>query len=161
MININKGMYIEQLMNRTMQYYQINNIAHLEKRQIPIKIIKRIDKDIVVAKLVDKAKVDYFLYFNKKYVEIECKQTRKKYFDMSLIKKHQTKYLEDIKAVGGFALLIIHFEIFNQTIGIYYEKLIKLVQKIKMKKIEYSLIKEYGTTIEIIFPGILNLKKLF
>ena len=161
MINVNKGMYIEQLMNRTIQYYHANNIAHLEKRQIPIKIIKNINNKIVLAKLIDKAKVDYFLYINKKYVEIECKQTQQKYFDLTLIKKHQAKYLEEIKAVGGIPLLIIHFELFNQTIGIYYDELIKLIQKIKTKKIDYSLLKKYGTTIEIIFPGILNLKKLF
>lgn len=161
MINANKGMYIEQLMNRTIQYYQINNIAHLEKRQIPIKIIKHINREIILAKLIDKAKVDYFLYINKKYVEIECKQTQKKYFDLSLIKRHQAKYLKEIKEIGGISLLIIHFELVNQTIGIYYEKLIRLVQKIKVKKINYSLLKKHGTKIEIIFPGILNLKKLF
>ena len=122
---------------------------------------KNINNKIVLAKLIDKAKVDYFLYINKKYVEIECKQTQQKYFDLTLIKKHQAKYLEEIKAVGGIPLLIIHFELFNQTIGIYYDELIKLIQKIKAKKIDYSLLKKYGTTIEIIFPGILNLKKLF
>lgn len=161
MINANKGMYVEQLMNRTIQYYQINNIAHLEKRQIPIKILKHINREIVIAKLIDKAKVDYFLYINKKYVEIECKQTKKDYFDLTLIRKHQEKYLNEIKKIGGIGLLIVYFELFDQTIGIFYEELKKLIQKNKQKKIKYSLLKKYGTLIELIFPGILNLKKLF
>lgn len=161
MINANKGMYIEQLMNRTIQYYRINNIAHLEKRQIPIKILKHINKQIVIAKLINKAKVDYFLYINKKYVEIECKQTKKDYFDLALIKKHQEKYLNEIKKTGGMALLIVYFELFDQTIGIFYEELKKLMQKIKQKRISYILFKKHGIVIELIFPGILNLKKLF
>ena len=161
MINANKGMYIEQLMNRTIQYYQTNNIAHLEKRQIPIKILKHINKQIVIAKLIDKAKVDYFLYINKKYVEIECKQTKKDHFDLSLIKNHQAKYLNEIKKIDGVGLLIVYFELFDRTIGIFYEELKKLIQKNKQKKIKYSLLRRHGILIELIFPGILNLKKLF
>lgn len=161
MINANKGMYIEQLMNRTIQYYQTNNIGHLEKRQIPMKILKHVNKKIVLAKLIDKAKVDYFLYINKKYFEIECKQTQKDYFDLALIKKHQAKYLNEIRKINGEGLLIIYFELFEKIICISYKKLMALAQKINRKKIKYSLIKKWGIVIELIFPGILNLKKLF
>lgn len=161
MINANKGMYIEQLMNRTIQYYQNNNIAHLEKRQIPIKILKRVNGKIVLAKLIDKAKVDYFLYINKKYVEIECKQTKKEYFDLALIRGHQEKYLNEIKKIGGIGLLIVYFELFDQTICIFYEELKKLIQKVKRKRISYITFKKHGILVELIFPGILNLRKLF
>ena len=160
MINANKGMYIEQLMNRTIEYYQTNNIAHLEKRQIPIKILKHINKEVVIAKLIAKAKVDYFLYIKKRYVEIECKQTQKNYFDLTLIKKHQAKYLSEIQKINGTSsLLMIYFEQFDQIICIQYEKLMNLAQK--RKKIEYSIIKKHGVIVEVIFPGILNLENCF
>ena len=41
-MNANRGMYIEELVNRTNSYYYDRNIAIIEKRYLPIKIVKNI-----------------------------------------------------------------------------------------------------------------------
>ena len=37
----NRGMYIEELVNKTISYYETNNICHIEKRNLPIKIVSK------------------------------------------------------------------------------------------------------------------------
>lgn len=157
----NLGMYIEQLVDRTIIYYQINNLGFLEKRQIPIKIIKHINETTVIAKLVSKAKVDYFGYINNKYVEIECKQTKHEYFDMSLIKPHQLNYLKYVNDLSSSSYIFIYFEKYDKVIAVSYPQLVLCKQINKKNALPFDLMVKQGTEIEIIYPGILNLKKLF
>lgn len=161
MINKNKGMYIEQLVDRTINYYDLHNLGHIEKRQIPIKILKHINQQLVVAKLINKAKVDYFMFINNKYIEMECKQTNKIYFDLKLIKDHQFKYLKEMKKINVLGIFLLHFEAYDSTIAITCDDLLQLAKKIKKQKIDYYTIKQNGKIINIIYPGILDLKEIF
>ena len=55
-INKNKGMYIEELINRTIDYYWYNdNNIYIEKRFVPIKIIKKINDTTFIGKLLSKS----------------------------------------------------------------------------------------------------------
>ena len=136
--NSNKGMYIEQLVDRTINFYQTNNIGLLEKRQIPIKILKHINETTVIAKLTAKAKVDYFGYINQKYIEIECKQTIHEYFDIALIKKHQLNYLKSLNYQSCYSYILVYFEMYNKVVAISYDSLIKCKTKIKKNKIPFK-----------------------
>ena len=160
-MNSNLGMYIEQLVNRTILYYEKNNIGFLEKRQIPIKIIKHVNFNNILGKLIAKAKVDYFGFINKKYVEIECKQTSFDYFDLNLIKYHQINYLKKVYEMGCLSYLLIYFEKFDEILAIDYQNLIKCKKLQKTNLINYDAIKKNGKIIKIIYPGILDLIKLF
>lgn len=161
-INNNKGMYIEQLVDRTIQYYVQNNLGILEKRQIPIKILKHINETTIVAKLTAKAKVDYFGFINNKYVEIECKQTIHDYFDLLLIKHHQLSYLNHNSQLDNcVSLVLIYFERFDKVVGISYQNLMKCKIDVKKNALPFSKVVEHGKIIDIIYPGILNLKNLF
>lgn len=157
----NLGMYIEQLVNRTILFYEKNNIALLEKREIPIRIIKHININTVLGKLIAKGKVDYFGFINKKYVEIECKQTSFDYFDLKHIKKHQMNYLKKIHELKCLAYLLIYFEKHDEILAIDYQNLIKCKKIYKTNLICYENIKKNGTLVKIIYPGILDLTKLF
>lgn len=157
----NLGMYIEQIVDRTLIYYQINNLGLLEKRQIPIKVLKHINESTVLAHLVAKAKVDYFGYINNQYIEMECKQTKQDYFDISLIKSHQLNYLKYVDGVGCKSIILIYFEKHDKIVGISYQQLINCKREIKKNALPFDKVIEYGTELEIIYPGILNLKKLF
>lgn len=156
----NLGMYIEQLVDRTIVYYQFNNLGFLEKRQIPIKVLKHINETTIVAKLTAKAKVDYFGYINNQYLEIECKQTKHDYFDLLLIKQHQLNYLKYVSNNHCLSFVLIYFELYDKVIAISYEQLIQCKQIAKKNALPFKIVAEHGIELEIIYPGILNLKKL-
>ena len=160
-MNTNLGMYIEQLVDRTISYYKFNNLGLLEKRQIPIKVLKHINETTVVAKLVSKAKVDYFGFINNKYIEVECKQTKHEFFDMLLIKQHQLNYLKEIANNGWGSYVFIYFELYDKVIAISYNNLMLCKQIVKKNALPYSKVAEHGIILDVIYPGVLDLKKLF
>ncbi len=160
-MNTNKGMYIEQLVDRTILYYQFNNLGFLEKRQIPIKVLKHINETTIVAKLVAKAKVDYFGYLNQQYIEIECKQTIHEYFDLALIKNHQLQYLKTVSKMKALSYVFIYFEKYNTIMAISYDNLMLAKLENKKNALPFELIKRYGIQIDLVYPGILNLAVLF
>lgn len=70
MIHTNLGMYTESIVDRTIEYYNIHeNQIFIEKRNVPIKIIKKIDNSTVIGKLIQKSYIDYFGVINNKYFE--------------------------------------------------------------------------------------------
>ena len=76
---------------------------------------------------------------------------------MNLTKENLTIHSKNYKMLCPFVIDFIGKNTQNE--GKNNKK--KLIQKNKQKKIKYSLLKQYGILIELIFPGILNLKKLF
>lgn len=157
----NLGMYIEQLVDRTIIYYQFNKLGFLEKRQIPIKVLKHINETTILAKLTAKAKVDYFGYINHNYVEIECKQTKHDYLDISLIKHHQLNYLKYVDENNCSSFVFIYFEKYDMVIAISYQQLLACKKEVKKNALPFNKVAEHGTELEIVYPGILNIKKLF
>lgn len=160
-MNTNLGMYIEQLVDRTILYYQFNNLGFLEKRQIPIKVLKHINETTIVAKLIAKAKVDYFGYINNKYCEIECKQTIQDYFDLNLIKNHQLQYLKKVSDNSCLSYVFIYFERYNSIFAISCANLLLARKIAKKNSIPFEIVSKYGIKLEVIYPGILDLSKLF
>ena len=160
-MNANLGMYIEQLVDRTISYYSFRNLGFLEKRQIPIKVLKHINETTIVAKLFAKAKVDYFGFIKNKYIEIECKQTKHEYFDMLLIKKHQLDYLKWVSSLNSLSYVFVYFEQYDKTIAITYENLIKCKQEVKKNALPFAKMLEHGIELNVIYPGILDIDKLF
>ena len=157
-INANRGMYIEQLVERTIDFYNCKNICHIEKRHIPLKIIKKINETTAVAKILTKSFVDYFGTINGKYVEFECKQTVNEYFDLNLIKSHQWEYLNTIgNYQNSLSFIIICFEKIDSIILIDTKTLKECHKQNKNKKIPYNLLIKYGIKLEIIYPGIIDI----
>lgn len=159
MINNNKGMYIEELVNKTIEFYLTNNICFLEKRNLPIKIIKK-NNEVVIGKLLKKSYVDYFGFIDGKYITFETKQTNEDFFMLSQLKKHQLEHLRLISSLNGISFLILHFFSYDKTYLIHYEEIEKFVLKKKKKLLLNDLIKSKTDNIKelnILFPGILNL----
>jgi recombination protein U len=89
MLNINKGMFLEEVINRTADYLITNNLGVIEKREIPIKIIKKLSENTCVGKITAKSRLDYFCIAKNKYFEFDAKETSEDYFSTTLIKNHQ------------------------------------------------------------------------
>lgn len=160
-INSNKGMYLEQLVNRTSAYFIANNLGIIEKRQIPTKVLKKINEKTAIVKLLSKAKVDYFIYFNNIYCEIECKETSKSYLNLNLVLKHQHEYLQKLNALNIHAYLLVYFSFYEKIMAINYAKLTQLITAKKLKKkINFKDLKLCGIEVPIVYPGILDITKI-
>ncbi|MCF0217809.1 MAG: Holliday junction resolvase RecU [Malacoplasma sp.] len=156
----NKGMFIEDLVDKTIFYYLDNKICFIEKRYMPIKIIKR-KNDLIEGKLLKKSYVDYFGLIKSKFVSFETKQTDNDYFLLNQIKDHQLNHLKDISLYGGIAFVILHFYNSEATFLIPYCIIEQWVAN-NIKKVDLTYLKKCLNdnkvfNLEIIFPGILNI----
>jgi recombination protein U len=108
-MHANRGMYAEEIVNRTIDYYLNNNVCLIEKRNIPIKIVKIINDNMIVGKLLSKSTVDYCGFINNNHFEFEVKQTNNQNFTIDLIKQHQYEYLRRAYLLRSLSFLIVHF----------------------------------------------------
>lgn len=155
MINSNKGMFLETLINQTAFNYYNNGICAIFKREIPIKIISN-DGNFIKAKLNAKSESDYYGVYKSKMFDFEAKQTIGDDFNMNLIKKHQLDHLINITKFGVHSFLLVHFVKYDE----YYILTAKQLEEyVSRAKISYEWIKENGYKLELIFPGILNLEE--
>ena len=95
-IKSNKGMFLEELINRTINYYESKNIAYFEKRNIPFKILKMISEKTFVGLLFSKSTVDYTGVYKNTHCEFEAKQTELEAFSFNNIQQHQYLHLEKL-----------------------------------------------------------------
>lgn len=152
----NKGMYIEELVCNTINFYNSQNIGIFEKRYLPINVVS-IEKNKVIGYLKEKSFVDFVGLYDKRHIEFETKQTNNDFFKLSIFKEHQFKYLINTHKNGAISFLIIHFYNFDKTFAIDAHQLILLYEKFKNKKITLKYVEENFYKLEIIFPGILDL----
>jgi recombination protein U len=110
----NRGSYAETLIDRTCQYYRTNHIAMIEKREVPIKILKRINESTIIGRLMSKSFVDYFGCYHVKHFEFEVKQTNDYNFSLDMIKPHQLRYLIECVHYGVESFVVVYFSAYDQ-----------------------------------------------
>lgn len=157
LVHSNLGMYAEEVVNRSISYYQSRGIAHIEKREIPIKIIKKISVDTVLAKLLSKSSIDYFGHIKGKYIEFEVKESNSDEFNLSNIKKHQFEYMEKLVEEKIYPFILLYMSKYEKFIKIDFSMLNDLIKHKKIKnKVVFSDLEQYFTTLSIEYPGIIN-----
>ncbi|MGL5640091.1 MAG: Holliday junction resolvase RecU [Mycoplasmoidaceae bacterium] len=152
----NKGMYLEDLLNKTCNYYLINEIAYIKKRFLPIQIIEKKENKIK-GLLLDKSTVDYNGLYKGLYFDFEAKETNKEFISLSILKNHQKNHLFLINKLNGISFLIIGF--INNEDHFFALKCedINNLNKNKIKKIDINYCYKNFHNIKIIFPGILDI----
>ena len=157
-INNNKGMYIESLINRTIEYLYNHDIAYFEKRNVPFKLCKKINEQMFLGKLYAKSTVDYTGVYKNHHLEFESKQTSAGNFDLHLIKTHQFNFLKNMyEKHRCICFFIIQFFDIDETYLLPIENLIQYCNYNKKKSIPYDSLVKMSKKLEIVFPGILNL----
>ena len=157
-IKSNKGMFLEELINRTITYYESKNIAYFEKRNIPFKILKMINEKTFVGLLFSKSTVDYTGVYKNTHYEFEAKQTELATFNFKNIQQHQFSYLEKLsKYWNTICFLIIYMAKYEKFYLIKFSKIVEYIKLNKTHIINMENLKKYGYELEIIYPGILNL----
>ncbi|GMO17253.1 MAG: hypothetical protein Ta2E_08540 [Mycoplasmoidaceae bacterium] len=156
----NLGMYAEEIINRTREYHiSRGDNVYIEKREIPVKIIKKIDESTAVVKLTKKSYVDYFGLINNKHIEFEVKQTDEQSFCTSLLKDHQYEHLLKMKDLCITSFIIVFFSYYNTFILIDIRWLQKYLEDGNKKNIPFELLKKECIVVDIIFPGIIDINK--
>lgn len=157
-IKSNKGMFLEEIINRTISYYSSKNIAYFEKRNIPFKILKMINEKTFVGLLFSKSTVDYTGVYKQTHYEFEAKQTEKTTFDFKNLKNHQYLFLKKMcDSFNACCFLIIYMAKFDKFYLIEFKKIVEYIQLNKTHIIHFDQIQKYGHELEIYYHGILNL----
>lgn len=146
----NRGMSLENDLNDTNIFYRNNDIAIIYKKPTPITINKvdyksRNDAVIKEAHFIVPSTTDYNGVYNGKYIDFEAKETRKNYFPLSNIHKHQIEHLRKIKKCGGIGFIIVKFSSSNEVYLLEIDKLDKFLDNSKRKSIpkEYFISEGY------------------
>ena len=149
----NLGKKFENAINLSCEYYRLNNIAIIYKKQTPIKIAnvsypKRSEAKITEAYFAIPSTTDYNGIYKGYYIDFEAKSTLSDYFSFNRIYPHQMEHLKATYDLGGITFLLILFQnhneiylletkdiypIYKKYKGIIYKKIISIGHKVNIK----------------------------
>ena len=169
----NRGMTLEDDINQSNQYYNLNNIALIYKKPTPIKVV-HVDypKNVIrEAYFNEPSTLDYNGIYRAKYIEFDAKETQSKTsFPLSNIHKHQIEHIEKVLYYGGIAFLIVRFVALEEAYVLMGEDLISFIKTYDRKSIPLDFFKSQGYFIELkytprldyikIIDKIINLKEV-
>ncbi|MDO7983772.1 MAG: Holliday junction resolvase RecU [Pigeon pea little leaf phytoplasma] len=140
----NLGKQLEQDINLTNKFYQENQIAFINKNEIPIQVVKveyaqRNKTKIIEAYYRLKSLPDYQGIYKGKYLSFDAKETNNlNKFPLKNIPNHQIICLQKIHELKGIAFLIIHFKRYNQYFYLPISFLINFKKQYSSKSIDYQ-----------------------
>ncbi|UUD36099.1 Holliday junction resolvase RecU [Mycoplasmopsis citelli] len=158
-MNKNKGMLLEEIINNTISFLAINNIAFIEKKLLPYKF-RTIQKNqnklkAYSVEIIGKSTVDYIGISSRgKFICFEAKTCEGDTFYLSQIKSHQFLYLSQIHKLQGIAFVILYMSNYNLFFKIPFESLEKALQN--SKSMDINWLKENSKALTLEFPGYLN-----
>jgi recombination protein U len=161
----NRGMSLEYDLNITNKYYLDEDIAIINKKPTPIKVVKvsfdnKKNATIKEAYYQTPSTTDYNGIYKNKYIDFEAKEVKnKRIFPLSNINAHQIKHIESIIKHGGIAFLIVRFASLNKTFLLRGETLIKILEE-KESSIPLSVFIEEGFEIKEALRPRLNYLKI-
>lgn len=148
----NRGMALEDDINKSNEYYRDKNIALITKRPTPINVVK-VDYSrgakIIDAYFEKQSTTDYNGVFQGKYLDFEAKSTiSKTSLPLANITKHQIEHIKKVQEHGGIAFFIIRFSSLNETYLIDASFVINQFKEQKRKSLSYLQLKKVAHLIE-------------
>lgn len=142
----NRGMDLENIINKACEYYISNDIAIIYKKPTPIGVV---DVDYKNGAIINKAyykepsTLDYNGIFEGKYIEFDAKECQSKTsFPLKNIHEHQLNHLKRIINHHGICFLIISM---NTKYFLYKgEDLLEFIHTNDRKSIPYEEISKKG-----------------
>lgn len=116
----NRGMTLEEEINRSNQYYLVNNIAVVHKKPTPIQIVsvdypKRSAAKIKEAYFKKSSTTDYNGVYQGHYLDFDAKETKNKSaFPLQNFHKHQIEHMRQCLNQQGICFAIIKFVVDQQ-----------------------------------------------
>lgn len=141
----NRGMNLEDALNKSNEYYLRKDIALIYKKPTPIGVVdvsyKNHKKIIEKAYFKEQSTLDYNGLYHGKYIEFDAKETlNKTSFPLSNVHEHQTVQIRNVIKHGGIVFLIIRMN--NITYLLTGEDYINYIDTKERKSIDYNYIKE-------------------
>jgi recombination protein U len=146
----NRGMSLENDLNKTNEYYLTNNIAVIYKKPTPIQIVKvdypkRSAAKITEAYFKVPSTTDYNGIYKGKYIDFEAKECLSKtLFPFSFIHPHQVKHLSNVLNHGAIAFIILRMSNMNEDYLIKADNFINYYNSGVRKSLPLSWIEENG-----------------
>lgn len=135
----NRGLELENIINRTIKYINSNNLGLFYKFPTPNKIIKS-NKDKNISVFKEKSFLDYVGLKNSKFIAIEAKETKSEIFYLENIKSHQLETAEKITKNKGSAYFLIGFMTFSKFYLVDFLTIKKIIKNNnKSIKLEYAI----------------------
>lgn len=154
----NRGMSFEASINKTNQYYLLQNTALIYKKPTPIKVSKvensnniyKSQHKITEAYYEQKSTTDYNGVFLGKYIDFEVKQTTSSTFNIKTnLQAHQFEHLSKVKKHGGIAFILIYFQKFDKIYLLPIENLQTFLSGTNLKsQIKFEDMKKYAYQVE-------------
>lgn len=102
----NRGMSFERALNDMHAVYSAQGLARMEKNYCPTQIVK----DGQWAKVIGRSTVDYVgIIKGGRMVAFDAKDCREDKIELSRLQEHQRVYLDEVKALGGVAFVLVRF----------------------------------------------------
>lgn len=147
----NRGMDLEDLLNKSNEYYLESNRAVIYKKPTPITIsqVSYANKEKMITKAFFRAPstLDYNGIYKGRYIDFDAKETKNtSSFPLANLHEHQYLHIKRVIEHGGISFLII-----SMNNNFYYLDgfdIIKFIEGNTRKSIPYSYIQEKGTIIE-------------
>ncbi len=148
----NRGMNLEDDINKSNDYYRDNDICLMNKRPTPINVVK-VDYSrgarITDAYFEKESTTDYNGVYRGRYIDFETKNTKSKTsFPFANIPEHQIEHLTRVLHHGGIAFFIIEFQTRDEVYLVDASIIIDRYKNGPKKSLSYEEIKEKGLLIE-------------
>ena len=146
----NRGMSLEEDINRTNRYYLTEDTAVIHKKPTPITIVKVDYPTRSAAKITEAyfklaSTTDYNGIFKGKYIDFEAKECESRTaFPFSSIHAHQIKHLRDVIRHGAIAFIILRMVYYDKDFLIKANEFIDYYDSCKRKSLPFAWIEEHG-----------------
>ncbi|MFG6333567.1 MAG: Holliday junction resolvase RecU [Lachnospiraceae bacterium] len=126
-----RGSALEEMINRTNDWYREKGLALIQKVPTPITPI-RIDKEhrqITLAYFEKKSTVDYIGAVQGIPVCFDAKECHTSTFPLHNVHEHQVRFMEDFERQRGKAFLIIHYTAEQRFYYLHIRQLLKFWER--------------------------------
>lgn len=149
----NRGMDLENLINRTNEYYLEINRALIYKKPTPIGIVEGNYKKITNAYFKAPSTLDYNGLYKGKYIEFEAKETNcKTSFPLRNIHAHQIEHIRKVIEHKGICFIIIMMNGLCYLLNGF--DFIRYIDNNDRKSIEYDYIMKKGYLLKENYNGL-------
>ncbi|ELL44960.1 Holliday junction resolvase RecU [Spiroplasma melliferum] len=156
----NRGMFLESLLNYTIQKYFDNNTSLFFKRPVNIIPLEKYQHLITKSYFKTKTGCDYYGLYQGHYIEFEAKETNQQKFNLNNIKTHQLQQLALVHNHHGISFIIIYFHSYDRYFILSYQKLTEWIKLMPTKQIPLSYFIENGHELFLVFPNFLDFEPI-
>ena len=153
----NRGMSLEEDINRSNRYYLTEDTAVIHKKPTPITIVKVDYPKRSAAKITEAyfklaSTTDYNGIYKGKYIDFEAKECESRTsFPFSSIHEHQIKHLESVEKHGAIAFIIMRFVYYDKDYLIKANEFIEYYRSCNRKSLPFAWVEEHGHEIRRTF----------